>query len=156
MPELNLKLESLESSGDGRLSTADYSHDEIRRAPWKWDKVVKGSHLTNCSYQQACNFNLYVKDGVILREEQAANYPPRNDPAVPDYNPRGCQKGACYAHRVYDPTRVKYPMKRIGERGSGKWKRISWDEALSEVADAIIDTAKSSSPTPPTTGFTRT
>ena len=146
MTELNLKMESFEPSGDGAVSTAGYSHEEIRRAPWHWDKVVKSSHLTNCAYQQACNFNLYVKDGVILREEQAANYPPRNDPAVPDFNPRGCQKGACYAHRVYDPTRVKYPMRRVGERGSGKWKRISWDEALTEVADAIIDTATKEGP----------
>ncbi len=146
MAELRLKMESFEPNGDGAVSITDYSHEEIRRAPWQWDKVVKSSHLTNCAYQQACNFNIYVKDGVILREEQAANYPPRNDPSVPDFNPRGCQKGACYTHRVYDPTRIKYPMKRVGARGSGKWKRISWDEALTEVADAIIDTAMKEGP----------
>ncbi|MEK6563387.1 MAG: molybdopterin-dependent oxidoreductase [Candidatus Binatota bacterium] len=82
----------------------------------------------------------------MLREEQAANYPPQNDPLAPDFNPRGCQKGSCYVHRIYDPTRIKYPMKRVGERGQGKWKRISWDEALTEVADAIIDTATKEGP----------
>ena len=141
MAELELRLESL-ALGNGPVPDASlYRLTDLRRPLWDWDKVVKGSHLTNCAYQQACNFNIYIKDGVVVREEQAANYPPRNDPAVPDFNPRGCQKGACYAHRLYDPTRVKYPMKRIGPRGSGKWKRVSWDEALGEVADAIIDTA---------------
>lgn len=146
MTDLKLKLERLEAK-EGRLSdTPDFSLDAVRQNIWDWDRVVKGSHLTNCWYQTACNYNIYVKDGVVLREEQAANYPPQNDPLAPDFNPRGCQKGSCYVHRIYDPTRIKYPMKRVGERGQGKWKRISWDEALTEVADAIIDTATKEGP----------
>jgi len=144
--DLRLKLEGLEAK-EGRLSdTSDFSLGAVRQNIWDWDRVVKGSHLTNCWYQTACNYNIYVKDGVVLREEQAANYPPQNDPLAPDFNPRGCQKGSCYVHRIYDPTRIKYPMKRVGERGQGKWKRISWDEALTEVADAIIDTATKEGP----------
>jgi len=144
--DLRLKLEGL-AAKEGRLSdTPDFSLGAVRQNIWDWDKVVKGSHLTNCWYQTACNYNIYVKDGVVLREEQAANYPPQNDPLAPDFNPRGCQKGSCYVHRIYDPTRIKYPMKRVGERGQGKWKRISWDEALTEVADAIIDTATKEGP----------
>ena len=146
MTDLRLKLEGL-AAKEGRLSdTPDFSLGAVRQNIWDWDKVVKGSHLTNCWYQTACNYNIYVKDGVVLREEQAANYPPQNDPLAPDFNPRGCQKGSCYVHRIYDPTRIKYPMKRVGERGQGKWKRISWDEALTEVADAIIDTATKEGP----------
>ncbi|MEK7228482.1 MAG: molybdopterin-dependent oxidoreductase, partial [Candidatus Binatota bacterium] len=146
MTDLRLKLEGLEAK-EGRLSdTPDFSLGAVRQNIWDWDRVVKGSHLTNCWYQTACNYNIYVKDGVVLREEQAANYPPQNDPLAPDFNPRGCQKGSCYVHRIYDPTRIKYPMKRVGERGQGKWKRISWDEALTEVADAIIDTATKEGP----------
>ena len=146
MTDLRLKLEGL-AAKEGRLSdTPDFSLGAVRQNIWDWDRVVKGSHLTNCWYQTACNYNIYVKDGVVLREEQAANYPPQNDPLAPDFNPRGCQKGSCYVHRIYDPTRIKYPMKRVGERGQGKWKRISWDEALTEVADAIIDTATKEGP----------
>ncbi|MBI2351565.1 MAG: molybdopterin-dependent oxidoreductase [Deltaproteobacteria bacterium] len=146
MPDLRLELHGLEAKEGSSTDASSYCLRDVRSDPWKWDRVVKASHLTNCAYQQACNFNLYVKDGVILREEQAANYPARNDPSVPDFNPRGCQKGACYVHRMYDPTRIKYPMKRVGERGQGKWKRISWDEALTEVADAIIDTVTKEGP----------
>ena len=146
MADLRLALEGLELKDGCPADTSGFSLSDVQRDHWDWDKVVKGSHLTNCWYQQACNFNLYVKDGVVLREEQAANYPAQNDPLVPDFNPRGCQKGACYVHRMYDPTRIKYPMKRVGERGQGKWKRISWDEALTDVADAIIDTVTKEGP----------
>lgn len=45
-----------------------------------------------------------------------------------------CAKGAAGINQLYDPDRVLYPMKRAGKRGEGKWKRISWDEALTEVA----------------------
>ncbi len=45
-----------------------------------------------------------------------------------------CAKGQAGVNQVYDPDRILFPMKRTGKRGEGKWKRISWDEALSEVA----------------------
>ncbi|MDX1648772.1 MAG: molybdopterin-dependent oxidoreductase, partial [Myxococcota bacterium] len=67
-------------------------------------------------------------------------------PVVPDFNPRGCQKGACFSERMYDPARVRHPLKRVGPRGSGRWKRISWDEALEEIADEWLDTISGEGP----------
>jgi DMSO reductase family type II enzyme molybdopterin subunit len=112
---------------------------DVYRERWAWDKVVRSSHWVNCWYQAHCAWNVYVKDGLVWREEQAADYP-QIRPDVPDFNPRGCQKGACFSERMYDPARVRYPLKRVGERGSGKWKRVTWDEALDEIADSMIDT----------------
>jgi nitrate reductase alpha subunit len=106
---------------------------------WTWDKVVRSSHWVNCWYQAHCAWDVYVKDGMVWREEQAADYP-QVRPDVPDFNPRGCQKGACFSERMYDPARVRYPLKRVGERGSGQWQRISWDQALDEIADSIVET----------------
>ena len=112
---------------------------DIYRERWAWDEVVRSSHWVNCWYQAHCTWNVYIKDGMVWREEQAADYPQiRSD--VPDFNPRGCQKGACFSERMYDPTRVRYPIKRVGARGSGKWKRIPWDQALDEIADSMIST----------------
>jgi anaerobic selenocysteine-containing dehydrogenase len=48
-----------------------------------------------------------------------------------------CSKGAAGINQLYDPDRVLYPMKRAGKRGEGKWKRISWDEALNEIAGRL-------------------
>ncbi len=111
---------------------------DLYRQKWTWDRVTKGTHLVNCWYQKSCNWNVYVKDGIALREEQAATYEPIND-EVPDYNPRGCQKGACYTERMYNPARLLYPLKRVGKRGEGKWKRISWEEGLREIVEHTVD-----------------
>ncbi|RMF23372.1 MAG: hypothetical protein D6760_05460, partial [Deltaproteobacteria bacterium] len=111
---------------------------DVYRRAWTWDSIHKGTHHVNCWYQRGCNWNVYVKDGLVLREEQAATYEQTNS-EVPDFNPRGCQKGACYSSRLYGAGRLRYPLKRVGERGAGKWKRLSWPEALGEVADLVID-----------------
>ena len=112
---------------------------DIYRKQWTWDRVVKGTHYVNCAYQRGCAWNVYVKDGVVWREEQVGSYEQTN-PEVPDFNPRGCQKGCSYSDRMYDESRLTVPLKRVGERGEGKWKRISWDQALTEIADKTIDT----------------
>jgi anaerobic dimethyl sulfoxide reductase subunit A len=53
----------------------------------------------------------------------------------PDY--RCCMKGHALRTSVYDPSRLKYPMVRTGERGQGQFKRVSWDEAISTYAGKI-------------------
>ncbi|RMF20355.1 MAG: hypothetical protein D6760_11765, partial [Deltaproteobacteria bacterium] len=114
------------------------------RQAWTWDRVVRGTHLrANCF--SACAWDLYVKDGIVWREEQTDAYR-RPDSPLPDYGPRGCQKGACYSSLMTAPDRLLYPMARVGERGSGRWKRISWDEALGRLADAIIDANEEGGP----------
>jgi DMSO reductase family type II enzyme molybdopterin subunit len=112
---------------------------DVYRERWRWDKIVRSTHFVNCWYQAHCAFDVYVKDGVVWREEQAGAYP-QTRPGAPDANPRGCQKGACFSERMYDSGRVRYPLKRVGPRGSGRWKRISWEEANRDIADAMIDT----------------
>jgi len=111
---------------------------DIFRQQWSWDKVVRSTHHLNCWTQAHCAWDVYVKDGLVFREEQAAEYEPVND-ELPDFNPRGCQKGGCFSHRMYDDTRITHPMRRVGPRGSGKWERVSWDEALDDIADSYID-----------------
>ncbi|MBI2060953.1 MAG: molybdopterin-dependent oxidoreductase [Nitrospirae bacterium] len=120
-------------------------YQDLYRQSWTWDSVVKSTHNLNCWYQQNCLFHLYVKDGVVLREEQVADYPQTND-QVPDFNPRGCNKGACYAAMMINPSRLKYPLKRVGPRGNGKWQRVSWDEALGEIAERIVDSIQKDGP----------
>lgn len=143
---LTLNLAGLTTADGPRPREFRYDLGTLRRQSWQWDRVVKSSHLSNCWYGRACNFNVYVKDGIALREEQAANYPAPNDPSVPDPNPRGCQKGACYVHRMYDATRVRYPLKRVRERGGGAWRRVSWDQALTEISDILLDVLANDGP----------
>ncbi len=102
----------------------------------RWDKVVNSTHSVGCFAQ--CQWNVFVKGGVAFREEQL-EHPRSADEDTPDPGPQGCQRGAYFTNHMCGPDRIKYPLKRVAKRGEGKWKRISWDEALTEAADAIID-----------------
>ena len=46
---------------------------------------------------------------------------------------RNCAKGPATHNQIYDPERILYPLKRVGKRGEGKWRRVSWDEALDDI-----------------------
>lgn len=121
------------------------SGSDTYRRQWRWDSVSKGTHLLNCWYQRNCAYNVYVRDGAVVAEEQAATYP-RTNASVPDFNPRGCQKGGCYAVNQSADARVTRPLRRIGERGEGRWQEVTWDEALGDIADRIVDQLERGAP----------
>ena len=50
------------------------------------------------------------------------------------FDPRICLRGVSQIQNTYSADRIKYPYKRVGERGSGKWERISWEEATTTIA----------------------
>ncbi len=112
--------------------------DRYRNA-WTWSGTQKATHHNNCGLQAQCSFNLFTRDGKVLREEQAAIYPQINE-KIPDFNPRGCQKGCGYSKFMTNEARLTKPLKRVGERGSGQWEEVSWDEALTAIANKMVDT----------------
>lgn len=118
--------------------------EDVFRQKWTWDKVTWGTHLNDC-YPGGCSFRIYTKDGIVWREEQSAIHTVI-EKGVPDMNPRGCQKGSCFSRVMYGAERLKYPLKRAGERGEGKWERITWDQALEEIADSMLDAIAESGP----------
>jgi len=61
----------------------------------------------------------------------------RGDPDSPLNLGRLCPIGSATLELVYHPDRLKYPQRRIGPRGSGRWERISWDDALDEMATRL-------------------
>jgi DMSO reductase family type II enzyme molybdopterin subunit len=111
---------------------------------WKWDKVTWGTHAVDC-YPGGCSFRVFSRDGKIIREEQAAIHHPIEE-GIPDMNPMGCQKGACWSHCHYSPDRVSVPLRRVGERGEGKFEEVSWDEALDDIADKMLDAIEEQGP----------
>ena len=78
-----------------------------------------------------CAIKTIVKDGKIVRTEKPTYTGPEADEGFI------CQKGIMSARQPYNPDRLLYPLKRVGERGEGKWERISWDQALDEIAEKI-------------------
>lgn len=87
---------------------------------------------TTCAHDCGCNSNcllrFHVRDGVIIRIET-------DDGDEPQL--RACARGRSQRQRVYAPNRLQYPMRRVGERGEGKFERISWDEALDKIASEM-------------------
>jgi len=61
----------------------------------------------------------------------------QGDPAMPFTEGTLCTKVSHYLERTYSPDRLQYPMKRVGRKGEGKFRRVSWDEALDEIAERL-------------------
>jgi len=90
------------------------------------EKVIPTICHNDCG--GGCVLKVHVRDGVITRIET-------DDGEGLQY--RACPKGRAHRQWMYSPDRLKYPMKRAGERGHGKFERISWDEALDTVASEL-------------------
>ncbi len=148
------------------ILTDALSHEVTRRSFLKWSAVVGGAaalaggglefglHATEAAPTAApveaeagvsvvptgcchncggrCVLKAWVKDGTIVR----ITTDDRPD-IVADPQLRACPRGRSYRRRVYSPDRLKYPMKRVGERGEGKFERISWDEAATLIANEM-------------------
>jgi len=95
----------------------------------KGEKLVRTVCHTNVA--QGCSLLAHVRDGVITKIEPG-------DFPNPKYR-HICARGLATRELAYHPDRLKYPMKRLGERGQGKWQRISWDEALDTIAMKLKD-----------------
>ena len=85
------------------------SGDVFYRDRWSHDKVVRSTHGVNCT--GSCSWKVYVKDGIITWETQQTDYPSVG-PDSPEYEPRGCPRGAAFSWYTYSPTRVRYPYIR--------------------------------------------
>jgi anaerobic selenocysteine-containing dehydrogenase len=88
------------------------------------EKIIR-SYCRFC--HGSCGVYVHVRDGKVVKVEP--------DPESPISHGQMCSKGLASVQIAYHPDRVLYPLKRTGEKGEGKWQRISWDEALDTIAD---------------------
>ncbi len=83
----------------------------------------------NC--ESACGLLAYVdKETYEIRRFEG-------NPTHPGSRGRNCAKGPATHNQTYDPERILYPLKRVGERGEGKWKRVTWEEALADISSRM-------------------
>ncbi len=103
--------------------------------PKEWPRKVARRYTLvptvcfNC--ESACGLLAYVDVETLKIKKFEGN------PLHPGSRGRNCAKGPATLNQVYDPDRILYPLKRAGKRGEGKWMRVSWDEALNEIAGRI-------------------
>ncbi|MDR0989861.1 MAG: molybdopterin-dependent oxidoreductase, partial [Propionibacteriaceae bacterium] len=120
------------------VRSGDDSWEAFYRDRWAHDKVVRTTHGVNCT--GSCAWNVFVKDGLVTWEHQFTGYP-TTGPDSPEYEPRGCPRGASFSWYLYSPSRVRYPYVRgvlldlyRAERADGRdpveaWAAITGDPA---------------------------
>ncbi|MGH9043294.1 MAG: nitrate reductase subunit alpha [Acidimicrobiales bacterium] len=115
--------------------------EEFYRERWRHDKIVRSTHGVNCT--GSCSWQIYVKDGIITWETQAVDYPSVG-PGSPEYEPRGCPRGASFSWYTYSPARVRYPyirgvlleLFRAAKAAHGGDPVAAWAEVTSDPVSA--------------------
>jgi len=103
--------------------------------PVAWPKKVPRRYeliptiCFNC--EAACGLLAYVDKDTLKIQKFEGN------PVHPGSRGRNCAKGPATLNQVQDPERILYPMRRAGPRGGGQWQRVTWDEALDDIAGRI-------------------
>ncbi|MEC6824016.1 DmsA/YnfE/YnfF family dimethyl sulfoxide reductase [Photobacterium piscicola] len=134
-----LKSGSLLAAAAGGMSLPFTSVKAIaKETPAKPDeKIVWSSCTVNCGSR--CPLRMHVVDGEIKYVETDNT---GDDVFNHSHQVRACLRGRSMRRRVYNPDRLKYPLKRIGKRGEGKFQRISWDEAFDIIGNSLKHTIK--------------
>ncbi len=95
------------------------------------ETIVTSTCGHNCGGR--CVVNAHVRDDRIVQiTTDARRWNPDHPPLA------ACARGVGQIERTYHPDRLQHPMRRVGPRGSGQFERISWDEALDEVAHQLL------------------
>ena len=104
--------------------------------PVEQPHIINSAGINNCGGK--CKINITVAEGCAL---EISTDDSDNDPQI-----RACLRGRGYRRTFLTPKRLRYPMKRVGERGSGKFARISWEEAARIIAEKTREVGKKYGP----------
>lgn len=117
-------------SNTGLLSLITLSPEQAQAMQASMGQV-EVKYTADCMCPAECGLEMWVKDGKIAKIY--------GNKAVPMNVGTACAKGASGQQLVYSPYRLKYPMLRVGNRGEGKFKRVTWDEAIDHVGRKLTE-----------------
>jgi anaerobic selenocysteine-containing dehydrogenase len=128
-----MKKDSLHPADDGRMQPGFLAFPPAER--WNdWEERGRRYSLvaTTCfNCEAACGLVAYVDQETREVKKFEGN------PYHPGSRGRNCAKGPATLNQINDPERILFPLRRAGARGEGKWERVSWDEALDDLAARI-------------------
>ena len=127
------------AEGWSQLVAKDRAWERSYRGRWAHDKVVRSTHGVNCT--GSCSWNVYVKDGLITWETQAVDYL-ATGPEMPEYEPRGCPRGASFSWYTYSPLRLKYPYVRGSLLQMFRESRARLGDPVQAWAEIVADPDK--------------
>ena len=114
------------------LSMRDPARPRLLHGTW-YDCPMTEIKPTNCHFcGYCCAFLATVEDGRVIDLKP--------DPTRYPYDERilaGCRRWKMNLDVLDSPRRVNYPIRRVGERGSGEWEQVSWDEAFDDIAQRL-------------------
>ncbi len=113
--------------------------EQSYRDRWQHDRVVRSTHGVNCT--GSCSWKIHVKDGLVTWETQQTDYP-SNGAESPDYEPRGCPRGASFSWYVYSPLRPKFPYVRGELLGMYREARARLGDPVEAWASIVEDPEK--------------
>ena len=106
---------------------------DVYKTDWQWQEgeytVTRTNMWTAPGCHNGCSVLYYTKDGKVEKVE--------GDPLSPYNQGRLCMRCLDVVETFYHPDRLKYPLKRVGERGENKWERITWDEAYDDIVEHV-------------------
>jgi nitrate reductase alpha subunit len=137
-----LKPKETYSDNHSQLQIGDRDWENVYRRRWQHDQVIRSTHGVNCT--GSCSWNIYVKDGIVTWEGQALDYP-TTGPDMPEFEPRGCPRGASFSWYIYSPLRVKYPYIRKKLLLLWKEARQKYDNPLEAWKSIVEDEEKAKS-----------
>jgi anaerobic selenocysteine-containing dehydrogenase len=128
-----LRLAAAAGAAVGGLGAVKFVHQTgyTGTSAWAGKTIGAVEHIPSMcqACTTACGIVANVKDGRLLTVQ--------GNPADPNSRGAVCAKGVAGPSILYDPYRVLYPYKRVGARGEGRWKRISWEEAYGEISNRL-------------------
>ena len=132
------ELDLVRLTGEGELTNFppieqwdDWTEYEATEHPKRVKRNYSIVPTTCFNCESACGLTAYVdKDSNEIRKFEG-------NPYHPGSRGRNCAKGPATINQINDPDRILYPLKRAGERGEGKWERVTWDEVLDDIAARI-------------------
>ncbi|MBI1996615.1 MAG: molybdopterin-dependent oxidoreductase [Deltaproteobacteria bacterium] len=132
---LNPAATQLEVGGLASYPPVEKWDDWVEYDTAQWPKKVE----KHCRIIPTICFNCEAACGLLGFVEKDTNRIRRfeGNPEHPGSRGRNCAKGPATLNQVTDPERIRYPLRRAGKRGEGKWQRVSWDEVLDDIAARV-------------------
>ncbi len=132
---LNPAAPQLEAGGLASYPPVEKWDDWVEYDTAQWPKKVE----KHCRIIPTICFNCEAACGLLGFVEKDTNRIRRfeGNPEHPGSRGRNCAKGPATLNQVTDPERIRYPLRRAGKRGEGKWQRVSWDEVLDDIAARV-------------------
>ncbi len=130
-------------SGTAAVGTAGFSMTPLSSAVAAAAADIETETWSACSINcgSRCILRCFSKKGRVIRiETDNTGDPQAAASATTCPQVRACQRGRAIRQRLYSEERLKFPMKRVGRRGEGRFERISWDQALDEISARLKDT----------------